>query len=62
MTELPGQPLFEVWQELSSAIDENMKWNDNGILVVSTGLTSINIGKMVKLFAVYMQKVTALVF
>ena len=61
MTELPGQPLFEVWQELSSAIDENMKWNDYGILVVSTGLTSINIAKMVKLFAVYMQKATALV-
>ena len=57
MTELPGQPLFEVWQELM----KNMKWNDFGILVVSTGLTSINIAKMVKLFAVYMQKATALV-
>lgn len=34
MTELPGQPLFEVWQELSSAIDEKYEmerfWNTGG--------------------------------
>ena len=60
MTELLGQSLFEVWQTLCSAIDENTIWNDFGILAVRIGLTSINIVKAVKHFAVYMQKAIAL--
>ena len=59
MTELLGQPLFEVWQELCSVIDENTKWSGYGILVARIGLTSINIEEVVKPFAVYTQKVIA---
>ena len=61
MTELLGPSLFEVWQELCWAIMRNTKWNDYGIPVVRSGLTSTNIVEAVKLFAVYMQKVIALV-
>lgn len=61
MTELLGESLFEVWQELCSAIDENTKWNDYGTLAVRIGLMSINIVEVVKHFVAYTQKVIALV-
>ena len=44
MTELLGQSLFEVWQELCSAIDEKYEM-DYGILAVRIGLMSINISR-----------------
>lgn len=40
---------------------KNMKWNDYGILAVKIGLMSINIVEVVKHFAAYTQKVSALV-
>lgn len=61
MTELLGQPLFKVWQELRSAIDENTIWNGCGTQAVRIGLTNINIVKAVRRFAVSMQKIIALV-
>lgn len=54
MIELLGQSLFEVWQQLCSMIDENMKWNVYGILVVRNGHMSINIVEVVKHFVRYM--------
>ena len=48
MTELLGQSLFEIWQRLCLAIDENTKWNEYGILVGRIGSTSINIVKVGK--------------
>lgn len=61
MTELLGQPLFAVWQELCSAIDENTIWNGYGIQAVRTGFMNISIAEAVKRFAVYMRKRIALV-
>ena len=61
MTELLGKSLFEVWQELCSAIDEKYQmerlWNTGGRI----GLTNINIVGAVKHFVAYMRKVIALV-
>ena len=52
MTELLGQPLFAVWQELCSAIDE--KYDMERLWNISTA-------EAVKRFAVYMRKRIALV-
>lgn len=60
MTELLGQSLLEVWQALCLAIDKNTIWIEYGILVVSNGITSINIAEAVKHFAAYTLKVIAL--
>ncbi len=60
MTELLGQSLFEVWQELCSAIDEKYEMERFGAQVVKNGLTSINIVEVVKHFVAYTQKVIAL--
>lgn len=59
LSALLGQALFEVWQELCSAIDENMKWNNYGIPAVRVGHTSISIREAAKRFVAYMQKVIA---
>ena len=60
MTDLLGQSLFDVWQALCSAIDENTKWTGCGIPGVRIGLTSINIAEAAKPFAACTQKITAL--
>ena len=61
LTELLGQSLFEVWQELCSAIDEKYEmdriWNAGARI----GPTSINIVEVTKPFVACMQKITALV-
>lgn len=60
MTELLGQPLFAVWQELCSAIDEKYDmerlWNTGG-----KNWVNISTAEAVKRFAVYMRKRIALV-
>ena len=61
LTELLGQSLFEVWQELCLAIDENTKWTGYGIPGARIGPTSINIVEVEKPFVACMQKITALV-
>ena len=61
MTELLGQSLFEVWQELCSAIEKNTKWIGYGIPGVRIGFTSINIAEVAKPFVACMQKITVLV-
>lgn len=61
MTELLGQPLFEVWQELCSAI-KNTIWIGFGTQAVRTGLTNINIAEAVKRFAASIQKIIAMVY
>ena len=62
MTELLGQPLFKVWQDLCSAIDEKYDMeNGCGTQAVRIGLTNINIVEAVRRFAVSMQKIIALV-
>ena len=61
LMELLGQPLFKVWQELCSAIDENTIWNGYGTQAVRTGLTNISTAEVVKRFAVYTQRVIVLV-
>lgn len=62
MTELLGQPLFAVWQELCSAIDEKYDmerlWNTGGKNWV---YEYISTAEAVKRFAVYMRKRIALV-
>ena len=62
MTELLGKSLYEVWQALCSAIDENTIWNSHGILAARIGIMSINIAEAVKHFAAYTLKVIALDF
>lgn len=61
MTELLGKSLFEVWQELCSAIDEKYQmerlWNTGG----KNWTYEYNIVGAVKHFVAYMRKVIALV-
>ena len=61
MTELLGQPLFEVWQELCSVIDEKYDmerlWNTGG----KNWVYEYKYRRGVKRFAVYMRKRIALV-
>ena len=59
MTELLGQPLFAVWQELCSAIDE--KYDMERLWNTRTGFMNISTAEAVKRFAVYMRKRIALV-
>ena len=61
MTELLGHPLFAVWQELCSAIDEKYDMERRyGIQAVRTGFMNISTAEAVKRFAVYMRKRIAL--
>ena len=59
MTDLLGQPLFEVWQKLCVVIDEKYEMNDCGMLTERIGFMSINIAGEEKRSAACTQKTIA---